>query len=109
MRVEVTFILNFNSPPIYRKILWKKINHITRGTRWSVNSFLGTEECVIGEHLNEQGKWQQYNKNYWRHDSCVPYINIKQNNVNAFHDEFSSQEEFDDVMMGRKRKPHLES
>ena len=85
------------------------VEHITRGTRWSVNSFLGTEECVIGEHLNEQGKWQQYNKNYWRHDSCVPYINIKQNNVNAFHEEFSSQEEFDDVMMGRKRKPHLES
>ena len=43
---------------------------ITKGVRWSVNSFLGTEECVIKNNRDE------YGSNCWFHESTRPYCNI---------------------------------
>ena len=40
---------------------------ITEGVRWSVNSFLGIEECVLDENRKE------YGSNWWYHQSTRPY------------------------------------
>tara|TARA_B100000470_G_scaffold4693_1_gene3497 strand:- start:490 stop:1179 length:690 start_codon:yes stop_codon:yes gene_type:complete len=40
---------------------------ITEGTRWSVNSFLGMEECVTEDNRNE------YGSNFWYHEATRPY------------------------------------
>ena len=40
---------------------------ITKGTRWSVNSFLGMEECVTEDNRNE------YGSNFWYHEASRPY------------------------------------
>ena len=40
---------------------------ITEGTRWSVNSFLGIEECVVGENRN------LYGSDFWYHEAARPY------------------------------------
>ena len=43
---------------------------ITKGVRWSVNSFLGLEECVMEHNRNE------YGSNFWYHESTRPYNDI---------------------------------
>ena len=46
------------------------VTPITRDVRWSVNSFLGIEECVLDENRKE------YGSNFWCHESTKPYTNI---------------------------------
>ena len=41
---------------------------ITEGVRWSVNSFLGIEQCVIEENRNV------YGCNSWFHEATIPHI-----------------------------------
>ena len=43
------------------------VSSITEGTRWSVNSFLGVEECVLEDNRNVHGP------NFWFHESTMPY------------------------------------
>ena len=40
---------------------------ITEGTRWSVNSFLGLEQCVVENNRN------LYGSNFWFHEATKPY------------------------------------
>ena len=40
---------------------------ITKGTRWSVNSFLGTEKCVTENNRNS------YGPNFWYHEATRPH------------------------------------
>ena len=40
---------------------------ITKGTRWSVNSFLGAEECVSEDNQKD------YGTDFWYHEACRPY------------------------------------
>ena len=40
---------------------------VTRGIRWSVNSFLGIEPCVIEDNKNT------YGSDFWFHESTRPY------------------------------------
>ena len=46
------------------------VEPITKDVRWSVNSFLGMEECVTEDNRNE------YGSNFWYHESTKPY-NVK--------------------------------
>jgi len=41
---------------------------ITRGVRWSINSFLGSEQCVTEDNRNK------YGSNLWFHEATKPYI-----------------------------------
>jgi hypothetical protein len=43
------------------------VSPITEGTRWSINSFLGMEECVLENNRNE------YGSNFWYHEATRPY------------------------------------
>ena len=43
------------------------VEPITGNVRWSVNSFLGVEECVIEHNKNE------YGSNFWYHEATKPY------------------------------------
>ena len=53
---------------------------ITRGVRWSVNSFLGMEECVIEQNRN-------YGSDFWYHKSTKPYNDIVEANAIKFNPE----------------------
>jgi hypothetical protein len=44
------------------------VEPITEGTRWSVNSFLGMEECVTEDNRNV------YGSNSWFHEATIPHI-----------------------------------
>ena len=44
------------------------VEPITKDVRWSVNSFLGTEQCIIEENMNK------YESNFWFHEATIPYI-----------------------------------
>lgn len=44
------------------------VEPITGGTRWSVNSFLGIEECVTEDNRNV------YGSNSWFHEATIPHI-----------------------------------
>ena len=41
---------------------------ITEGIRWSVNSFLGMEKCVIDYNRDK------YGSNFWFHETTIPHI-----------------------------------
>ena len=43
------------------------VEPITKGVRWSVNSFLGIEQCVAEENRKE------YGSKFWAHESAKPY------------------------------------
>ena len=46
------------------------VEQITKGVRWSVNSFLGVEKCVVEDNKNE------YGSNFWYHESTRPHNDI---------------------------------
>ena len=46
------------------------VTPITRDVRWSVNSFLGIEECVLDENR------KVYGSNFWYHEVSRPYNDI---------------------------------
>ena len=53
---------------------------VTKGVRWSVNSFLGMEECVIEQNRN-------YGSDFWYHKSTKPYNDIVEANAIKFTKE----------------------
>ena len=48
------------------------VEPVTEGVRWSVNSFLGSEECVIAENKEISG--------FWYHETSRSYTDIMVNN-----------------------------
>ena len=49
---------------------------IEKGIRWSVNSFLGAEECVSEDNQKD------YGTDFWYHEACRPYNDkIKEENI----------------------------
>ena len=65
------------------------VEPITGGVRWSVNSFLGTKQCVTEDNTNK------YGSNCWFHEATIPHI-TKMNaafikSAEAFVDEANSK------------------
>ena len=52
---------------------------VEKGVRWSVNSFLGTEECVTQENRN------LYETDYWHHKSTIPFVEIVNRSRDLFY------------------------
>ena len=58
------------------------VSPITEGNRWSVNSFLGVEECVTEDNRNVHGS------DFWCHESTIPYCKkIRQSQEEFVPDE----------------------
>ena len=54
------------------------VEPISEGVRWSVNSFLGMEECVTPEN-------RKYGTNFWYHEATRPYKKKLAWELNKFH------------------------
>ena len=52
---------------------------ITEGVRWSVNSFLGIEECVTEENRN------LYGSDFWYHEAARPYNETLEQEYKKFY------------------------
>ncbi len=46
------------------------VSPVTKGVRWSVNSFLGIEGCITEDNRNK------YGSSFWYHESTRPYNDI---------------------------------
>ena len=57
---------------------------ITEGTRWSVNSFLGIEECVAEENRN------LYGSDFWYHEAARPYNETLEQEFKKYHQQIGS-------------------
>ena len=60
------------------------VEPITRGIRWSVNSFLGWEQSVIDDNRNK------YGSNFWFHEATKPYIEKINRCINPERDNAGS-------------------
>jgi len=55
------------------------VEPVTKGVRWSVNSFLGMEECVIQDNRNK------YGTHFYYHETCRSYNDKIQESNEKFH------------------------
>jgi hypothetical protein len=52
---------------------------VFEGVRWSVNSFLGMEQCVIEDNRNK------YGTNFWYHEATRPYYEKLEQEYRKFY------------------------